>query len=63
MYLEGKLFRMIAMRVPVFTALVWYMVGSLIICVRLGASSLDCRMAWVLRVFQFRSPSSTSSGR
>jgi hypothetical protein len=39
----------------------WYLVGSLIICVRLRASSLDCRMAGVLSMFQFRSPSSTSS--
>jgi hypothetical protein len=38
-----------------------YLVGSLIICVRLRASSLDCRMAGVLSMSQFRSPSSTSS--
>ena len=49
------------MRVPVFTALGWYLVGSLIICVRLRASSLDCRMTGVLNMAQFRSPSSTSS--
>ena len=49
------------MRVPVFTALGWYLGGSLMICVRLRASSLDCRMAGVLSMFQFRSPSSTSS--
>ena len=61
MYLEGKLVRMISMRVPVFKALGGYLVGSLIICVRLRASSLDCRMAGVLSMFQFRSPSSTSS--
>ena len=40
-YLEGKLVRMISMRVPVFRALGLYLVGSLIICVRLRASSLD----------------------
>ena len=34
--------------------------GSLIICVRLRASSLDCRMAEMLSMSQFRSPSSTS---
>jgi hypothetical protein len=38
-----------------------YLVDSLIICVRLRASSLDCRMAGVLSMYQFRSPSSTSS--
>ena len=38
-----------------------YLVGSLIICVRLRASSLDCRMAGVLSISQFRSPSSTNS--
>ena len=36
-------------------------IGSLIICVRLRASSLDCRMAGVLSMSQLRSPSSTSS--
>ena len=41
-YLEGKLVRMIFMRVPMFTDLGLYLVGSLIICVRLRASSLDC---------------------
>jgi hypothetical protein len=60
-YLEGKLVWMISMRVPVFTALGRYLVDSLIICVRLSASSLECRMAGVLSMFQFRSPSSTSS--
>ena len=49
------------MRVPVFTDLRLYLVGSLIICMRLKASSLDCRMAGVLSMSQFRSPSSTSS--
>ena len=62
-YLEGKLVRMISMRVPVFMVLGWYLVGSLIICVRLRASSLDFRMAGVLSMFQFRSPSSMSSDR
>ena len=60
-YLEGKLVRMISMRVSVFTDLGLYLVGSLIICVRLRVSSLDCRMAVVLSMSQFRSPSSTSS--
>ena len=46
-YLEGKLARMISMRVPIFTDLVLYLVGSLIICVRLRASSLDCGMSGV----------------
>ena len=59
MYLEGKLVRMISMRVPMFTDL--YLVGSLIIYVRLMLSSLDCRMAGVLSMSQFRSPISTSS--
>ena len=60
-YLEGRLVRMISMRVPVFTDLGLYLVGSLIICVRLRASSLDCRMAGVLSMSQFRAPNSTSS--
>ena len=60
-YLEGKLVRMIAMRVPVFTDLGLYLVGSLIICVRLRASSLDFRMAGVLSITQFRPPNSKSS--
>jgi hypothetical protein len=59
--LEGELFRMISKRVPMFTDLGLYLVGSLIICVRLKASSLDCRMAEVLSISQFKSPSSTSS--
>jgi hypothetical protein len=60
-YLEGTLVRMIAMRVPMFTYLGLYLVGSMIICVRLRASSLDYRMAWVLSISQFRSPNSTNS--
>ena len=36
-------------------------VGSLIICVRLRASSLVCWMAGVLSISQFRSPNSTDS--
>ena len=48
MYLEGKLVRMILRRVPMFTDLGLYLVGSLIICVRLRASISDCRMAGVL---------------
>ena len=60
-YLEGSLVRMISMRVPMFTDLGLYLVGSLIICVRLRASSLDCRMAGVLSMSQFRSPNSTNS--
>ena len=42
-YFEGKLVRMISMRVPMATDLGLYRVGSLIICLRLRASSLDCR--------------------
>ena len=38
LYLEGKLVRMISMRVPMFMDLGLYQVGSLIICVRLRAS-------------------------
>jgi hypothetical protein len=38
-----------------------YLVGSLIICARLRASSLDCRAAGVLSMSQFRSPNSTNS--
>ena len=49
------------MRVPLFTELGLYLVGSLIICVRLRASSFDCRIVGVLSMFQFRSPSSASS--
>jgi hypothetical protein len=52
---------MISMKVPVFMDLGLYLVGSLIICERLRASSLDCRMAGVLSMSQFRSPSSPSS--
>ena len=37
-YLEGELVRMTSARVPVFTDLELYLVGSLIICVRLRAS-------------------------
>jgi hypothetical protein len=44
-----------------FTDLGLYLVGSLIICVILRASSLDCRMAVVLSISQFRSPNNTSS--
>ena len=58
---KDELVRMISMRVPMFTDLGLYLVGSLIICVRLRASSLVCRMAGVLNMSQFRSPSSTSS--
>ena len=58
-YLEGVLVRMISRRVPVFTDLGLYLVGSFIICVRLRASNLDCRLAGV--VSMFRAPSSTSS--
>ena len=49
------------MMVPVFKDVGLYLVGSLIICVRLRASSLDCRIAAVLSMSQFRSPCSTSS--
>ena len=44
-----------------FTDLGLYLVGSLIICVRLRASNLDCRMAGMSSMSQFKSPSSTSS--
>ena len=44
-----------------FTDLGLYLVGSLIICVKLRSSSVDCRMAGVLSMYQFRSPNSTSS--
>ena len=47
-YLEGKLVRMISMRGHVCTDLGLYLMGALIICVRLRASSLDCRMSGVL---------------
>jgi hypothetical protein len=60
-YFEGKLVRMISMRVPMFTDLGLYLVGSLIIFVRLRASSLDCRTDGVLNISQFRSPNSTNS--
>ena len=60
-YLEGELVRMISMWMPVFTDLGLYQVGSLINCVRLRASSLDCRMAGMLSMSQFRSPNSTSA--
>ena len=60
-YLEGKLVRIISIRVPMFTDLGLYLVGSLIICVRLSASSLDCGTAGVLSISQFRSPNRTNS--
>ena len=59
--MEGELVRITSVRVPVFMDLELYLVGSLIINVRSRASSLDCRMAGVLSMSQFRSPSSTSS--
>ena len=60
--MEGELVRMTSMRVPVFTdCKLLYLVGSLIICVRLRASSLAYRMAGVLSMSQFSSPSSTNS--
>ena len=58
---RGQVVRMISMRVPVFTDLGLYLVGSMIICVRLRASSLDCRTAGVLSISQFRSPIRTNS--
>ena len=61
MYLEGRFVRLISMRMRVFKEFGLYLVGSLIICVRLRASSLDYRMVGVLNMSQFRSPSSTSS--
>ena len=56
-----KLVRMISKRVPMVTDLGLYLVGYLIICMRLRASSLDCRMAGVLNISQFRSPNSMNS--
>jgi hypothetical protein len=44
-----------------FTDLELYLVGSLIICVSLRASSLYCRTAGVLSISQIRSPNSTNS--
>jgi hypothetical protein len=52
---------MTSVRGPVFMDLGLYLIGSLIICVRLRASSLDCKTAGVLSMSQFRSPNSTSS--
>ena len=60
-YLEGRLVRMISKRVHMVADVGLYLVGSLIICVRLRASSLDCRMAGVLSMSQFRSPNRTNS--
>jgi hypothetical protein len=60
-HLEGKLVMMTSMRVPMFTDLGLYLVGSLVICVRLRASSLDCRTSGVLNICQFRSPNSMNS--
>ena len=57
--LEGKLVRIMSIRVPMFTDLGLYLVGSLMICVRLRASSLDCRTAGVLSISQSRSPNRT----
>jgi hypothetical protein len=53
--------RMISMRVPMVTDLGLNLVGSLIIYVRLRASILDCRMAGVFSISQFRSPNSTNT--
>ena len=50
-YLEGRLVRMISLRVLVFTDFGLYLLGSLNICVRLRATRLDCRMAGVLNMF------------
>jgi hypothetical protein len=58
---KWQVVRMISMRVPVFTDVGLYLVGSLIICERLRASSLDCRTAGVLSITQFRSPNSRYS--
>jgi hypothetical protein len=55
------LVRIISMRVPMFADFGLYLVGSLIMCVRLMASSLDCRTVGVLSVSQFRSPNRTNS--
>ena len=61
MYLEGKLVRMISKRVLMVTDLGLYLIRSLMICLRLRASSLDRRTAGVLSLSQFRSPNSTNS--
>ena len=61
MYLEGKLVRIISMRVPMFTDLELCLVCSFMIYVRLRAYSLDCRTAGVLSISQFRSPNRTNS--
>ena len=45
----------------VFTDLELYLVGSMIIWVRLRASSSDCRTVGVLSISQFRLPNRTSS--
>ena len=60
-YLDGKLLRLISMRVPMITDLGLYLVGSLIIWVRLGASSLNFRMDGVLSISQFSSLNRTNS--
>ena len=44
-----------------FTDLGLYLVVSLIICVRLRVSSLDCRTAGVLSISQFRSSNRMNS--
>ena len=58
--MEGKLVRIMSIRVPLFTDLGLYLVGSLMICVRLRASILDCRTAGVISIYQFRSPNRTN---
>jgi hypothetical protein len=43
-----------------FTDFGLFLVGSLIICLILRTSSLDCRTAGVLSISQFRSPNRTN---
>ena len=59
-YLEGKMVKITSMRVPIVTDLGLCLIGSLIICVRLRASILDCRTAGVLFISQFRAPDRTN---
>ena len=53
--------RIKSMREPMFTDLGLYLVGSLIIGVRLRASSLDCRTAGVSSIAQVRAPTRVNS--
>lgn len=61
MYLVGILVRAMSMRVPLFAAFRLYLVGSVMICVRLRASSLKSKLDEVLNMSQFKSPRSKNS--